>query len=92
MSLYVGADAIETVSFLNAAGVLTEPTQAAVRLIAPDGTTVSPAVSLNPAGTGKRQFVYRTTQAGTYSYVVTATVDGVQDVQQFEFYVDAVRG
>lgn len=58
----------------DAAGALTNPSSATLTITLPDGTTVTPTVTLPPAETGKLRVDYVTVQAGRHVWRLTTTV------------------
>lgn len=74
------------VDVYTSAGALTSPATATLTITLPDGTTVTPAVTVPPTSTGQLRVDYTTTMAGRHSYrmVTTAPVTahtGVFDVR-----------
>lgn len=66
----------------NSAGVLADPGSATLTVTLPDGTTVTPAVTLPPSSTGQLRVDYVTTQVGRHAWrmVTTAPATGYSDV------------
>lgn len=56
------------VDVLDASGALTNPSSATLTLTLPDGSTLTPAVPLPPAATGKLRVDYVTTQVGRHAW------------------------
>lgn len=62
-----------TVAVREPGGALTDPDTATLTVSLPDGTTVSPVVSLPPAETGVLVVDYATTQAGRHAFRLVTT-------------------